>query len=839
MSQSRARGQDLSLPPQLTTFVGRRRELADIERLLRDGECRLLTLVGVGGVGKTRLAIEAARRARTRFAHGAAFIPLQSVESDSYLAPAIAGALQLPRRDTDDPWQQLLAQLAARETLLVLDNFEQLLDAAPRLTTLLQAAPGVKLLVTSREALQLQEEWRYPVPGLSLPDEAAPADWEAHDALRLFADRARRVRPDFAVGDELQDAVRLCRLVEGMPLAIEMAASWLKTATVGQIAAEIEDNLDLLTTAMRNVPARHRSLHAVFEHSWQRLTEEERDVYARLSVFHGSFRRQAAAQVAGATLPLLSSLVDKSLLRWEPDGRYQMHALLRQYAARQLQQPAAEEAAARHGSYYAAFLEARTASLRGGRQLEALAEIEAELENIRAAWNWAVAQRDVDRLWQALEAMAIFYDYRCRYHEGVRALEAAVVVLERDERTPRGELTLALLCSNLAGLFVRLGNLEEAESMLARCREIYERTDLPVPGAFASVPALFMGLIASIRGDYEAAERLGHEARRLSEAHDHPLNLQAAYYLLGRAAFQTGRVRAAKAHFQKAHELGRQGGDRWFTAYSLIELGNVACAQGRFAQARRYFEESYQIREAFEDPEGMAVALNHLGKMALLQGKAADARASYEEALTISREISNQGGVATALGGLGATAVADGDYGVAGRCLRQALTIARQQRFVSLLLSLLVGAGELLVHRGQAERGLSLLAMARQHPRSEHETREEARRALARLGAEDAQEAVADELPLAWDALQQLARDTEAALAAVAETGEDDEVVAGEQGRSDPSPLVEPLTKREAEVLQLLAEGLSNAQIAERLVLALGTVKYYTSEIYGKLGVSN
>lgn len=818
-----------SLPTHLTPFIGRRQELAELARLLSNEKCRLLTLLGMGGVGKTRLAIEAARQARAQFAGGVAFISLQNVESPAYLPGALADGLNFAHHDTDDPWRQLLSQLRDKAMMLVLDNFEHLLDAAPRLTTLLQAAPGITLLVTSREALRLEEEWRFPVQGLSVPQNERATDWETNEALRLLAERARRVRPDFALADELQGAVRLCRLVEGMPLAIELAASWTRNATCEQVADEIAENLDLLTTTMRNVAGRHRSLRAVFEHTWQQLTEEEQQVFARLSVFRGSFRRQAAAQVTEATLPLLSSLVDKSLLRWEPNGRYQMHALLRQHAAEQLDRwPQLRDAThERHSKFYANLLAQRRADLHRGRQREALAELNREWDNIRAAWTWAAGHRDLEKLRQAAETLAIYYDFRGRYLEGLRVLQSAVDALQEEEQTERVEATLAVLVSVLGGLLIRLGRLDETDDVTERSQTLLERTGQSGTVSYHTDPIIGKGIVASIRGDYEAVQRFGTQALRKAQNLEQPLRQQAAHYLLARAALQQGELHLAETHIKQAYELGRQLGDRWFLAYSHTELGNLACMQGRYEQARNHFQESYYIRKEFEDPEGMAAALSHLGKVALLQEEVAQAQQLYEQALSISREISNYGGQATALSGLGSVALAQEDYAAAQRSLNQALHIARQHRFISLLLDIFVDAGRLLVQSGQKERGLQLLVVALHHPRSEHETVERAREALAPHNIQGPAKATPD-----WEELAQLARalDTITDQQAAGDSGE--QKIAAPQ-------LVEPLTEREAQVLQLLAEGLSNAQIAERLVLAVGTVKYYTSEIYGKLRVNN
>lgn len=821
-----------SLPQQLTTFIGRRKELAEVARLLGDENCRLLTILGMGGVGKTRLAIEAARQARDQFAGGATFIPLQNVESPAYLPGALADGLNFAHHDTDAPWKQLIAQLRDKEVLLVLDNFEHLIDAAPQLTGMLQMAPGVSLLVTSREALRLEEEWRLPVQGLSVPQGESATDWETHDAMRLLAERARRVRPDFSLGDELHGAIRLCRLVEGMPLAIELAASWLRNATCEQIADDIAENVDLLASAMRNVAGRHRSLRAVFEHSWQSLTEDEQHVFARLSVFRGSFRRPGAAQVTDATLPLLSSLVDKSLLRWEPDGRYEMHALLRQHAAEKLDRsPRVRDAIhERHSTFYATYLAERRADLHRGRQREALAEINREIDNIRAAWTWAIDRRDAEKLRDAAETLAIFYDFRGRYLEGLHALRRAIEALQKDGQAERVETTLAILLSLVGGLLIRLGQLDETEEVIERSQTLLERATRQETLSYHTDPILMKGIVASIRGDYEAVHRFGRQALRIARDPEQPLRQQAAHYLLARAALQKGEVRLAEKHIRQAYELGRQLGDRWFLAYSHTELGNVACMQGRYDEARNHFQESYYIREAFEDPEGMAVALNHLGKVALLQRELSRAQDLYEQALTISIKITNHGGKVTALSGLSSVALAHQDFPSARRYLRQALATARQFQFVSLMLALFVQAGRLLSQSGKKELGRQLLTIARQHSASDYETREQARQALEEVAPRRVQTAV-QEAP-GWEELAQLAQAVEA-LEAHQLSGD------GEDQKTATSQLVELLTEREDEVLQLLAEGLSNAQIAEQLVLAVGTVKYYTSEIYGKLGVQN
>ena len=320
--------------------------LAEITRSLKAQDCRLLTLIGPGGIGKTRLAIAAAQNlvvdapGLVHFSDGVYFVRLISLNSTDQLAPAIADTLDLDFDPNLAPKEHLLGFLRNRKLLLVLDNFEHLLElegnptAAGLVADILSAAPGVNVLATSREALNVQGECLYPVEGMRYPSaDSTPADFETYSAVQLFVQSARRVRPDFDFTANSECVLCICRLVEGMPLAIEMAAAWLKVLPCNQIASELEQNLDLLTTSLRNVPDRHRSMHAVFEHSWQLLSPSEQVILCKLSVFRGGFTLEEAEEMAGASLLDLAGLIEKSMLKATPSGLYRMHGMLRQFAA--------------------------------------------------------------------------------------------------------------------------------------------------------------------------------------------------------------------------------------------------------------------------------------------------------------------------------------------------------------------------------------------------------------------------------------------------------------------------------------------------------------------------
>ena len=371
-----------NLPLSLTSFHGREQELLDLDGLIADPECRCISLVGPGGIGKTRLALQAAERHRAAFAHGVAFVPLASVGTVEAAIAATAGAVGCAFYGPSDPKDQLLNYLSKKQMLLVEDNVEHLLaGGSPQagvvdlLLDILRRAPGVKLLVTSRDMLDLQEEWVFDVRGLAFPGPEPTGKLDEYPAIALFIQRARRASPGFAANEaDLAAIAQLCCLVEGMPLAIELAATWSRALSPSEIVTEIEGGLDFLSASLRDLPERHRSMRVVFDQTWQRLSAKEQQVLSQLSVFRGGFSRGAAEQAAGASLPVLSALVNRTLVRRNAAGRYELHELVRQYSAGHLAADPQAHAAAqkRHYTYFLALAEAGEQELKGRNQLERL-----------------------------------------------------------------------------------------------------------------------------------------------------------------------------------------------------------------------------------------------------------------------------------------------------------------------------------------------------------------------------------------------------------------------------------------------------------------------------------
>lgn len=757
-----------NLPAQPTPFVGREHELAEIIRRLTDRHCRLLTLVGPGGTGKTRLALQVAQRLiqsaldEDFFEHGIYFVPLAAVSSTHGVIFAIAEATGISFYDKGSSKQQLLDYLRNKEMLLVLDNLEHLLaslripaekgDSSEQgeggvtglIADLLAAAPRIKILVTSRETLNLQEAWFHPVEGMSFPagdryeSESGVASLERYDAVQLFVQSATRARVEFSLAAERAAVVRLCRLVEGMPLAIELAAAWLKLLPVEAIVAEIERGLDILTSRHQNVPERHRSMRVVLEHSWQLLAAHEREVFQRLAVFQGGFDQEAARAVAGASLVDLATFVDKSLLQVTSTGRYHIHQLLRQYAAERLAE-APESVVTTyeaHCAYYAHFVQQHAEAVLGGQQRQAVVTIAAEYDNILAAWRWALKALKLTEFERLAGPLQGLFQFQSRYLEGATAWEEAYRRLAGVEVTDRIKLTLVHVIIWWGWMLIRLGRLDKAEAVLQQCRDLYRQLGIPPVPGYGTDPALPLSLIATIRGDYALALEYGEQALRESETHRHEINLCQAYYVLASAAFGQGHYQAARQYAQQAYSLAQQRDDRWFMAYCLNLLGENALALGDVTVAEHHIDASYRIRQEFNDPEGMAVALYHLGQAALQQKQYERARQLYQKSLDVYQKIFDKGGLARAYQGLGMVTGRQGDVQRALQLLHQALQLAAEIQFVPLMVSVLNAIGELLLKSDQPEYGLKVLAFVRQHAASDHATQAEAQQLLDRYAAE-------------------------------------------------------------------------------------------------------
>ena len=504
----------VKLPIQTTPFVGREDELSRLATLLADPTVKLVTILGPGGMGKTRLSIEATSAQAEAFVDGVYFVTLAPIEEPGFLSSQIAEALdfQFNIRDQREHWeydtkiQQLVAYLKDKQLLLILDNAEHLLSTVfPDLdkwdrsvdqlaAEIIQAAPGIKILATSRQRLNLHGEILLPLDGLGVPDwksnptsgptvpETMP-DLAAYDAVELFRQGAHRVRPDFEIKtDNLGDIINICRLVGGMPLGVELAAAWAELLSPAEIVAEIRHSLDFLETDLSNIPDRQRSIRLIFESTWSRMTLAEQEVFQQLSVFRGGFSRQAAQNVAGASLRTLMSLVNKSLLRPDLTGRYQIHELLRQFAAEHLAQNPTAEAAVRdrHCTYYAAFLHQKEADLHGQKQAQALTEIEIEEDNVRVAWQWAVPHDKLQEMDLAMESLCEYFRIRGRIDEGFRFFDPAARKLGWDgvgveEDTPDSETSFNTMLQLLDLSLAKDVNDNHQQRLLGKVLARYNR----------------------------------------------------------------------------------------------------------------------------------------------------------------------------------------------------------------------------------------------------------------------------------------------------------------------------------------------------------------------------
>lgn len=727
------------IPLQVTPMIGRENEYAALEKLFIDQQCHLLTLTGIGGIGKTRLAIEFALTKSSVFPGGVFYFPLTSIKSPEEVVPAIAEVIEYVFSGPATPKEQLLNYLSKnikQRALFVFDNLEHLLPQAlagsekPGLVDLiceiLQHLPNVHILGTSRERLNIHGEWTYELQGLSVPPANFIGKLEEYDSVSLFINSAQRARADFQLVSEAQPyLVRICQLLNGVPLAIELAAAWAGVLTCKEIAQEIESNMDFLTTSMHNIPERHRSIRATFDHSWKLLSTDEREALCQLSVFYGGFDREAASQIAGASLPLLASLCDKSLVRHTGSGRYDLHEVIRQYASFYLDdQPFYSEAYERHCEYYLTFLSSYEKSLKSSLQQGAMREISGEIDNIRAAWYWAIKNGKFALLEQAGRAYGWYFEIAGLLREGIEQLELLLEAVKAKPEDIQWERIRGLALNHQALLTFRTGEFDQARQLYEDSIDILR---LAGDTTLLSDSLVYLGIILHLNGQYEQAKVVVDEGLRLArECGDRWVEAYAIYNL-GYLDSLQGNYSAGYAQMMAGLAMWRDIGDPFSIALGLNFLVSTLIKLNRYEEAKISMLESINLCEQNKNRWGIGTAYRYLGLVEMASGQLREAETHFQKSLEIFGDYTIGWDIARSLTYLGEVLMMSGDPNQARKYFLNSLHISIEAKSIPSAINALAGLGNLQAQMGNVESALLLSYFIVNHSSSEEETK-------ARLG---------------------------------------------------------------------------------------------------------
>ncbi len=643
------------LPPVSAPFIGRQEELIALRQRLLNPACRLVTITGLGGMGKSRLALETARTyaqaESSIFLHGAVFVSLVGI-SPNDLANAIATAVNIHLHGKQPAEIQLLEQLQEREMLLLLDNYEHFLPDTILIEKILAKAPDITFLITSRTPLRLQEEWIFPIEGLPYPpNNLENRHVSTFAAVQLFINTAERTRPPFRLAQYQQSVVDICRLVEGLPLAILLAASQLEKVEPAEILSRIQHNFDSLQSPYRNLPLRQQNLRAVFEAAWSQLSKQEQSVFAVLSVFQSSFSSSAAQTVTGASPALLKKLADYALITLLDSAKHRFvcHELLRQFAEEQLEiLGERQNARAAHLAYFIHFAEEFESQLNTANQLNWLQRLESDHANFTSAIEWALAIDQPESAGRLAGALSRFWEIRGHLQEGERSLNK---ILAAGSEISTGVMAKILKASGV--LAFERGHYARARSQFAASLMAWRTS-----GDLEQTAELLnrLGHATQQEGDLNKAAALYQESQMLYQKLNHQRGVALALNRLGHVMQLRGDHARASALIENSLELRRQLNDRRGMASSLNALAEMARLHNRYEEAEHYYRECLEICQKLGDKRCVAGISHNLGHTMLRQGDSQNALKLFREALAQYQELRNNEGTALCLAGLAGVA---------------------------------------------------------------------------------------------------------------------------------------------------------------------------------------
>lgn len=721
-----AQSQLRHFPAPPTPLIGRKPELEYLSQTLQDPNCRLLSLTGPGGIGKTRLCIETARRLAAgpnHFDDGLVFTPLAQIQGGELLDSVVGQSLNLSFRAGSDPRKELLNYLKNRHFLLVLDNFEHLLGhegqenppaAISFLVDTLSSAPGVTLFVTSRDPLNLQGEWVFGLEGLSYLSQ----NGESHEnplerpAPQLFIKSAGRFRSSFDPNAHAEAILEICRLTDGLPLALEIAAAWMRAYSPREIAERIAQSLDFLTSPYRDAPARQRSIRAVFASAWDQLTLDQQNALAATAVFQGGFTVRAALSVAQVSVLDLAALVEKSLLRRAGERRYVLHELVRAFAAERLAKSGQEQGVrVRHADFYFSFLSEQLPGLSGPNPQEAIVSIRQAMDNIRAAWQWAVSHTQFDHLKQGMYGIAQFLILTGSNREGEESFERALRAVKQSTVDSPESLSLqSKLLANLAWFQsgigknqVALKNAEEAITVADQCQDTLSRAH----------GLSILGWTLQVLGRYDESVAALSEAIAIFNQNDRLLRASLALIRLGSVYWRKRDFEKTLALYQQSLEIEERLQNKRGINRATGGIGLVYLYLDKYDEALGWLNRALALDRELGNRFGVTRHLGNLGTLHLALGDYPQALACYQEAAQLDRELGNRSTLAIWLGSIGNVYKLTAEDELALEYYDQAITMNQEMGDRFNLCEALLGRGEVLMRRGDIVRARPLIEQGR------------------------------------------------------------------------------------------------------------------------------